>query len=574
MKKWFDNLKIFNKILILSLFLNLIMVGMGIYAIDQMKSLGNDSNVLYNQKMKTSIILARARQNLLLSNISILEHMRTTDSTEMENKNEQIKSEWHEYEKALKEYEVMANTEKEKKLLRELQTQGQFLSSAKEQILSASLKAVDPGKQSTIALYLSYVGSREGTVKILSDLIEENKQTAEQTYITGQKTFNKAVSNFIMTLVLVTLLGLIIAYVVGKLVANRLQKVTQVLEQVAQGDLTVKMDVHAKDEIGQVAKSFEQTMTNLRNMMGNVIENTRGLRDVSLNLNQSVESIVQNMQAASSSTEEIAAGMEENSASVEEINASAEGIAHLLENLNQEINDGRHKAQTIKEKADHIKEDATEKRRQADKLSSNIANELTKAIEDAKVIHEIANLAKNIAGISDQTNLLALNAAIEAARAGEQGRGFAVVAEEVRKLAEESSDTVKGIQGLTNQVESSLNNLVNSANAMLDFITGNVNQDYDKMVQTGQEYNEDAEEFNSVLVKVGEQSKAVVGTAGEIIRAIESVSATLEETSAGAQEIARGTQNVNQNIEGIANNAGNLAKAANDLRELVRQFKV
>ncbi|WP_374760619.1 methyl-accepting chemotaxis protein [Clostridium sporogenes] len=98
---------------------------------------------------------------------------------------------------------------------------------------------------------------------------------------------------------------------------------------------------------------------------------------------------------------------------------------------------------------------------------------LSKAIEDTKFVDEINKLLETILDITDQTNLLALNAAIEAARAGEAGKGFAVVAEEVRKLAEESSNTAGQIQKITETVVSSVKELANNLQQLLDFMNVN-----------------------------------------------------------------------------------------------------
>lgn len=123
---------------------------------------------------------------------------------------------------------------------------------------------------------------------------------------------------------------------------------------------------------------------------------------------------------------------------------------------------------------------------------------LSKAIEDTKSVDEINKLLEAILDITDQTNLLALNAAIEAARAGEAGKGFAVVAEEVRKLAEESSNTAGQIQKITETVVSSVKELANNSQQLLDFMNVNIVKDYDDFVWTGDSYSNDAKYYNKV----------------------------------------------------------------------------
>jgi hypothetical protein len=121
-----------------------------------------------------------------------------------------------------------------------------------------------------------------------------------------------------------------------------------------------------------------------------------------------------------------------------------------------------------------------------------IKSRMEKALEDSKAVEEINMLAEAILQIASQTNLLALNAAIEAARAGENGRGFAVVADEIRKLAGDSKTTVEQIQSVTEGVVGSVHDLAQNSNDLLTFVLNDVDQDYQTMLSTTNQYSIDA----------------------------------------------------------------------------------
>ncbi len=117
---------------------------------------------------------------------------------------------------------------------------------------------------------------------------------------------------------------------------------------------------------------------------------------------------------------------------------------------------------------------------------------LESAIESSKVVEQINVLSDSIMNITSQTNLLALNAAIEAARAGEAGKGFSVVADEIRKLAEQSKDTVTEIQSITVKVIESVKNLSDSSSNLLTFVSTDMDNDYKTMLNVADKYSEDA----------------------------------------------------------------------------------
>ena len=199
---------------------------------------------------------------------------------------------------------------------------------------------------------------------------------------------------------------------------------------------------------------------------------------------------------------------------------------------------------------------------------------LAKAIEESMVVNRIADLTKAISGIADQTNLLALNAAIEAARAGENGRGFAVVAEEVRKLAEQSSITVKEIEQLVGQVIFATENLSKGATNVLVFINDVVTPDYGKLVQTGNQYEHDAKTVFTLTEGFSTTAKQMTEVVNTVAVAISNVTQTIEQGASGAEEVAAASGNVSSELEHVNRTMAQLSEQARMLTEEISKFKV
>jgi methyl-accepting chemotaxis protein len=183
-------------------------------------------------------------------------------------------------------------------------------------------------------------------------------------------------------------------------------------------------------------------------------------------------------------------------------------------------------------------------------------------------------LADTILSITSQTNLLALNAAIEAARAGEAGRGFAVVAGEIRKLAEKSSETASGIQGVVKNVYSSVELMKEHSEAVLAFIDQNVLADYERLTEVSQQYNEDASTINELMGQFAEAADHLNETVGSIAIAVNEVAATVNEGAIGVQDIAVKTADIVEKTFHEAAMADENTQSAKELQVLVDRFKI
>lgn len=237
---------------------------------------------------------------------------------------------------------------------------------------------------------------------------------------------------------------------------------------------------------------------NLRKIITGVINESNTIRNSLDNSNQQIAYFMKEIEKISATTQELSAGMEETAVSAEEMSAASTEIGQAAESIAAKASQGAIQAGKITTRAQELKTNAVLSKMQTTDIFSQTQSRLVESIEQSREVEKINILSSAILNITSQTNLLALNAAIEAARAGEAGRGFAVVAEEIRKLAAESSHTVTQIQSVTQSVIAAVENLSCNSRKMLEFIDQQVIKDYHAMVETGEQYSQDA---NYVIIE-------------------------------------------------------------------------
>ncbi|USD82031.1 methyl-accepting chemotaxis protein [Bacillus safensis] len=369
------------------------------------------------------------------------------------------------------------------------------------------------------------------------------------------------------------IIGGILIFFIIRSITKPLSTLVSSSKKISQGDLTEKIDVRSKDEIGQLGTSFNEMSESLRDVIQAVQTSVENVASSSEELTASAGQTTKATEHITSSIETFSNGNENQSEMVEQ---SAAHLKQMNEGLNEvaETSDvitaSSVQSKTVAETGGQLVEQTVGQMKTIDhsvKEAEGVINGLEHKSKD------ITNILGVINGIADQTNLLALNAAIEAARAGESGRGFSVVAEEVRKLAVQSSDSAKEIEKLVNEIVSEIETSQNMFKAVNEEVKNGLtitDQTKESFSQINEQTAEIAARINEMNTTVRELSKG----SEQISKAVNEIADVSRESSASIQDIAASAEEQLASMEEISSSSTTLSQMAEELRDLIKKFKI
>jgi methyl-accepting chemotaxis protein len=415
---------------------------------------------------------------------------------------------------------------------------------------------------------------REKMSKSLNNLINLNLNYAKNSNQNNIELYSR--SNIIMIILII--LGLLLAILIGLFISNDINKVLNMMLDFAHRfenyDLSHDYTVTRKDEFGQTIIAVSNAQNNIKKLIKSIMENCQDMSASSEELSATVEELSSKTEDIQSAVDNIVEGVQGTSASTEEITASIEEVDSSISELSQKSLDGSNSANQSKEHALTVQQNGSKAIEETQKVYNDKREKMLKAIEDGKVVANIKVMADTISDIAEQTNLLALNAAIEAARAGEKGKGFAVVAEEVRKLAEQSSESVTGIQDTISKVQEAFKNISLNGSDILNFIRTNVGEQFTDFGNMGNQYYNEAEFVSKMSEEIAAMSEELAATINQVSEAMQGMAETAQKSSEHAAVIKGSINESNQGIEQVAKTAQIQAENAQKLNEMVQKFKL
>ncbi|CAM3847061.1 methyl-accepting chemotaxis protein [Alkalicoccus chagannorensis] len=372
----------------------------------------------------------------------------------------------------------------------------------------------------------------------------------------------------------VIIIGIAAAMITSSSIADPVKRVTERMETLAGGDLSGEpLENNAKDEIGTMTAAVNAMTENNRQLLMKIADVSDQVSAQSEELNQSADEVRSGTEQISSTMEELARGSESQAGYAGDLTESMTTFTSQMTDSNEKGKETVHASAEVlsmTKEGGRLMNTSVTQMQEIDQVMNDAVDKV-KGLDTST--QEISKLVNVIQDIAEQTNLLALNAAIEAARAGEHGKGFAVVADEVRKLAEQVSNSVTEITSITGRIQEESNQVTTSLEGGYSEVekgTAQIKQTGETFRQIEHAVDTMGENLREVTTKLDEMTTR----SGEMSSAIEEIASVAEESAAGVEQTSASAQQATSSMQEVSSSSDELARMAQQLQDSIRQFRL
>jgi len=561
--KWFNNLKLSYKLTVGFAVMLLFIGGVGSTGYRSAHNINSNLKEIFAVRLPSIDLLLetdRDLQQLLVAERSMI--FANANSDVFKQLLEEYQTNFKQAQQRWEKFKALPATAEEQMLINQYDKTHQEWVELSKQIVAG--RTADSREGRRLALDLT-LGAAKEKFEVMRDnidkLTELNLSIAKTENQSAEDTYGHTKVGLISIIAFGIVVGFGLALFIGKSITNPVNAAVAGLKDIAEGegDLTKRLDVRSKDEVGELSKWLNTFLEKLQDMVSQIMHNAQNVGQAALNLttisddmNAGADSMSGRSNTVAAAAEEMSVNINSVAAAMEQASINMESVSSAAEEMNSTISGiAKHT-----EEARVITNDAVQQTKNAS----------VKVDQLGDAANAISKVTEVITEISEQTNLLALNATIEAARAGEAGKGFAVVANEIKELARQTA-------GATQEIK-----------AKIDGIQGSTEDTVLQISQISTVINQVNEIVCTIASATEEQSAATREIAMNVAQAsqgIQEVNQNVAQSSTASTDIAKDIAGINQDASDMSGrctqvntSALDLNRSSDLLNQLVSRFRV